>query len=75
LGLERKLVTSWLSILALGALTLAFALLAPGFWSKSARWIVPAVVSVSLVLALSTIFFAVAIAVRMAANLLKRKRP
>jgi hypothetical protein len=74
LGLERKLVTSWLSILALGALTLAFALLAPGMWSKSARWVLPAMVGVSAVLALSIIFFAMAIALRMSGRFLKRKR-
>jgi len=52
-----------------------FALLAPGIWSKSGKWILPVMVSVSVVLVLSTTFFAVAIALRMAANLFKRKRP
>jgi hypothetical protein len=73
--LERKLVSSWLLLLALGVVTLAFALLAPGLWSKSGKWILPLVVSVSVVLVLSMALIVVAIAVRIGVGLLRRKRP
>jgi len=73
-GLERKLVTSWLLLLVLPSLALVFALLAPGLWTKSAKWILPGLLRVSVVLVLSATFFAVAIALRMGARLLQRKR-
>ena len=74
-GLERKLVASWLLLLMLPSLALVFALLAPGLWTKSAKWILPGLLGVSLVLVLSATFFAIAIALRMGARLLKRTRP
>ena len=73
-GLERKLVTSWLLLLVLPALALVFALVAPGLWAKSGKWILPALVVVSVVLVLSATFFAIATALRMAGRLLKSKR-
>jgi hypothetical protein len=75
MGLERKLVSSWLLLLALPALALAFALLAPGLWSRSGKLILPLLVSVSVVLVFAIIFLAIAIALRMGTRFLRRKRP
>jgi hypothetical protein len=72
---ERKLVSSWLLLLALPALALAFALLAPGLWSKSGKWILPLVLGVSVVLVFAITFLAVAILLRMGKRILKRERP